>query len=63
MTSRHTVFVNLCLINVLDGNDTEEGSESGKEYKIEFELQLTQKGHRLRKITFIQKVSEIPFFN
>ena len=49
MTSRHTVFVNLCLINVLDGNDTEEGSESGKEYKIEFEIQLTQKGHRLRK--------------
>lgn len=27
---------------------TEEGTESGKEYKIELELQLTQKGHRLR---------------
>ena len=25
MTSRHTVFVSLCLINVLEGNDTYRG--------------------------------------
>lgn len=42
---------------------TKEETESGKEYKIELELGSHKRGIDSEQITFIQKVSEIPFFN